>query len=73
MPTITIPKKFTKGEELVIISRKEYDQFLRSRKIGKASVTAEDAIAEGLRDLRAGRVTPSFSSVKEFKGFLKRK
>jgi hypothetical protein len=27
MATITIPKKITKGEELVIIPRKEYEEF----------------------------------------------
>jgi len=33
MATITIPKKITKGEELVVISRKEYEEFLRLRKV----------------------------------------
>jgi len=32
MTTITIPKKITKGEELVIIPRKEYKEFLRLQK-----------------------------------------
>ena len=31
MPTITIPRKITKGEELIIIPRKEYEEFLRCR------------------------------------------
>lgn len=30
--TLTIPKKLTKGEELVVIPRKEYEEFLRSKK-----------------------------------------
>lgn len=71
MNTITIPKKITRGEELVVIPKKEYDRFLRTRNDGKTTV--KDAIDEGLRDLRAGRVTPSFSSIKEFKRFLKGK
>ena len=33
MATITIPKKITKGEELVVISKKEYEEFLRLRKV----------------------------------------
>ena len=33
----------------------------------------ETAIEEGLRDLKAGRVTPKFSSVKEFKAYLKKR
>lgn len=32
MDTLTIPKKLTKGEELVVIPRKEYEAFLRSQK-----------------------------------------
>lgn len=32
MPVITIPKKVKKGEELVAIPRKEYEEFLRLRK-----------------------------------------
>jgi len=32
MNTITIPRKVTKGEELIIISRKAYDEYLRLRK-----------------------------------------
>ena len=33
--------------------------------------SVEAAIAEGLRDLKAGRVTPKFSSVKEFQAYRK--
>ena len=34
--------------------------------------TVDTAIGEGLADLKAGRTTPAFSSVKEFKTFLKK-
>lgn len=68
---ITIPKKVTEGEELVVISKKEYERFLQTKKTGKTAV--KEAIDEGLRDLRAGRVTPAFSSIKEFKRYLKKK
>ncbi len=33
--------------------------------------SVEAAIEEGLRDLKAGRVTPKFSSVKEFQAYRK--
>lgn len=33
----------------------------------------ERAIEEGLRDVRKGRVTPAFRSVKEFKTYLKKR
>ena len=32
MDTITIPRKITKGEELVVISRKMYEEYLELRK-----------------------------------------
>lgn len=35
--------------------------------------TVEEAIEEGLADLKAGRVSPAFSDVKEFKKYLKAK
>ena len=34
---------------------------------------AEAGIEQGLRDLRAGRTTPAFRSVKEFKAHLKKR
>lgn len=33
MTLITIPKKLTKGEELVVIPRKEYEEYLHLRKV----------------------------------------
>ena len=33
MPTITIPRKLTKGENLIAITRKEYEEYLDLRKI----------------------------------------
>lgn len=69
MNTITIPKTLTRGEELVIIPRKEYEKFLRSEKSKNSPIDL--AIEDGLRDLREGRVHGPFSSVKEFKKYFK--
>lgn len=71
MTTITIPKRVTKGAELVIIPRQEYERFLRFQKSVQMS-PREEALEEGLADARAGRITPAFSSVKAFKRFLKK-
>jgi len=35
--------------------------------------SVEAAIEEGLADLKAGRVSPAFASVKEFKAYLKKR
>jgi len=36
MATITIPKKISKGEELIIIPRKDYEEFSRWQKVMKS-------------------------------------
>lgn len=46
-------------------------EFLRSEKVKKSPIDL--ALEEGLRDIRAGRATPPFSTVKEFKRFLKQR
>ncbi|KKS38996.1 MAG: hypothetical protein A3G49_02820 [Candidatus Sungbacteria bacterium RIFCSPLOWO2_12_FULL_41_11] len=33
MNTLTIPKTLTRGEELIVIPRKEYEEFLRSKNV----------------------------------------
>ena len=72
MNTITIPKKLTKGEELVVIPKETYKRFLHLEELSKKSKSStEFAIEEGLRDLQEGRVHGPFSSVKEFKKYLK--
>ncbi len=62
MATITIPKELIRERDLVVIPRKEYEEFLRVRKEGKTAV--KNAVNEGLRDLNEGRVSPIFSSAK---------
>ncbi|TSC74996.1 MAG: hypothetical protein G01um101430_676 [Parcubacteria group bacterium Gr01-1014_30] len=74
MATITIPKEIVKEKDLVIIPRKEYERFLRFEKTAKKAKSATDlAIEEGLRDLREGRVSPTFSSAKEAIRYLHRR
>ncbi|MBI3273618.1 MAG: hypothetical protein HYZ69_00585 [Candidatus Colwellbacteria bacterium] len=70
MNTVTIPRNITRGEELVIIPRKEYETFLRSEK-SKKSLT-DLAIEDGLRDIRERRVSPVFSSAKMAISYLHR-
>lgn len=61
MTTITIPKKFTKGEELVIIPRQDYEKLLSSPKRKKLDPDLEEA----LEDVRRGRMSKSFDSAEE--------
>lgn len=44
MTTITIPKNLTKGEELVILPRKEYEEFLELKEKRKEQIIEEDVL-----------------------------
>ncbi len=54
MTTITIPKKITKGEELVVISRGEYNEYVRWKKAVATHRTFKPTKA-ALRDLEEAR------------------
>jgi len=72
MITITIPKKITKGEELVVIPRKEYERVLRIFKKEKKTRTQLDRdLEKALEDVKAGRLFGPFKNVKEFKNAIK--
>lgn len=61
MGAITIPKKITKGEELVVIPRKEYERILRFPKRKKLDRGLEKA----LEDVRTGRISKPFNNIKK--------
>jgi len=68
MVIVTIPKKITKGEELVVIPRKEYERVLRIFKKERKTRTQFDRdLEKALKDAKAGRLFGPFKSVKEFK------
>lgn len=65
MATITIPKQITKGEELIIIPRKEYEEFLELKEKRKEEITEEDVLRwsqEAKRLKRAGKL-PLFKNL----------
>ncbi len=70
MATITLSRKLVKeNEDLVAIPRKEYEEFLRLRleripEIG-LTLTQKKRLADGLQDIKAGRVIGPFRSAKE--------
>ena len=56
---VTIPKKVSGGEELVVIPRKEYDELLemRSKKIKEVSLTPrqKNALLQARKNLARGK------------------
>ena len=65
MVTITIPKKITKGEELVVIPRKVYEKLL-------FKIELDRDLEKALEDVRKGRIIGPFSTAKEALSALKR-
>ena len=65
MPTITIPKKITRGTELVIIPKKDYEKLLSGRVIKEYQPTASEKRA--LARARKNRAAGKFLTIDELK------
>lgn len=58
MSATTISKNITKGEELVIIPRKEYEEFLELKKlisVAKPTKAELRILGRGQREIKAGK------------------
>lgn len=65
MTTVTIPKKITKGAELVVLSRKEYEQLLTSRLVPEFHPSAAEK--KDLARARKNRLRGNFLTIYELK------
>ena len=65
MAVITIPQKITKGEELVVIPRQEYEGLLKLKKIYEFQPTA--AQKKALSQARKNRKKSNFLTLNELK------
>lgn len=64
MNTLTVPKEVTKGETLVIIPKKEYEDFLDFKKQKQTAKSLDEDLNEALDDVKQGEVIGPFSSAK---------
>lgn len=57
MSTLTIPKNITRGAELVVLARKEYERLLSARIIPEYQATAHEkkALARARKNRAAGK------------------
>ncbi|MEK7609468.1 MAG: hypothetical protein AAB476_03250 [Patescibacteria group bacterium] len=69
MPIATIKKSITKGEELVIIPRREYEE-LKFHK--KENNNLDKELSEALKEIKQGKLIGPFGSVKELKKSLEK-
>ena len=65
MSTVTIPKKMTKGEELVVIPLKEYEALLWQKKVREFVPTT--AQKHALKEARKNRAQGKYLTVNELK------
>lgn len=73
MKAISIPKEFTKGEELVILPRKVYERVLRLVETSKASKSIVDkGLKQALSEVKAGKTIGPFSSLSKGLRILKK-
>jgi hypothetical protein len=68
MTTITIPRKITKGEELIIIPRRDYERFLN---VFKKQVELEGGLKRAIAEVRRGEIIGPFSNAKDLLKSLK--
>jgi len=70
MVTITIPKKITKGEELVVIPRKDYEKLLELKKIPEFQPTTaqKKALIRARKNRKEGNFL-TFNELKQRLGF----
>lgn len=70
MPIAVIPKKFTQKDDLVIIPRKEYEEFLklRSRKEIKLTSAQKQALVRARKNLTLGKFL-TLNELKQKLGF----
>ena len=66
MVTVAIPKRITKGEELIVIPRKEYERFLSMYKKYRWSEREHEAEEDILR----GKMSPAYKTKRELKNAL---
>jgi len=65
MSTVTIPKKMTKGEELVVIPLKEYEALLWQKKVREFMPTSVQKRA--LKEARKNRAQGKYFTINELK------
>ena len=72
MTSVTIPREVTGGEELVVIPRKLYEQFIRMLKVKDTTLHLNKGLREALSDIKKGKIIGPFMSMEEGLRVLKK-
>jgi hypothetical protein len=72
MVTITIPKKITKGKELIIVPKEEWEKILKLAKKKIAQLELERGLEEALKEVERGEIVGPFEKVENLIKSLER-
>jgi|APCry4251928276_1046603.scaffolds.fasta_scaffold182349_2 hypothetical protein len=73
MVTITIPKKVTRGNELIIVPKREWKKLQKIAEMKISQLELEKGLKEALEEDRAGRIIGPFNKGKDLIRDLKKK
>jgi hypothetical protein len=72
MVSITIPKKITKGKELIIVPKEEWEKILKLAKKKIAHLELERGLEEALKEVERGEIVGPFEKVENLIKSLER-
>jgi hypothetical protein len=72
MVTIIIPKKITKGKELIIVPKEEWEKILKLAKKKIAQLELERGLEEALKEVERGEIVGPFEKVENLIKSLER-
>lgn len=72
MAIMTIPKKVTKGADLVLLPRKDYERIVRALKRRETDTKLDPDLKKALEEIKYGKTMGPFSSVAELKQSLEK-
>ena len=73
MVTITIPKKITKGKELIIVPKKDWERLWKIAKMKIYKAELEKGLKKALEEVKEGKVIGPFSKAEDLIKALEKK
>jgi len=73
MVTITIPKKITKGKELIIVPKKDWERLWKIAKMKIYKAELEKGLKKALEEIKEGKVIGPFSKAEDLIKALEKK
>ncbi|MCK4781825.1 hypothetical protein KAS79_02780 [Candidatus Parcubacteria bacterium] len=65
MAVITIPKKITQGEELIVVSRQDWEELLKLAKNKVSQIETEKGLQQALKEIEEGEIIGPFNKSRD--------